>query len=141
MIKEIESRILDKLKDIKKIKLMSVPVVDFNDVRQTIIINLQYISETFILPNEKKIIFSQIPTKKRVSDISFNLTIYYKDLRNNFNDVYDLFDLIIEKLHGELLEIDGINISPIFIKDIKFKEKNTQSFIVYECSLEMKYCN
>jgi len=140
MIKKIEEAILGKLNGLEKIKLLAVPIVDFKDVRQSIIVNLQYISETFQVPNNRKAIFAPLPTKKRVSDINFSLTLYYKDLRNNFEDIYSLFDQIVDLLHGELLEIAGINISPIYIKDIKFKERNSQNYILYECSIEMKYC-
>lgn len=140
MIKKIEEAILEKLRSLEKIKLLAVPIVDFKEVRQSIILNLQYVSEAFTVPNEKKVIFASLPTKKRVSDMTFNITLYYKDLRNNFEDIYDVFDSIVERLHGEQLEIEGINISPVYIKNIEFRERNTQNFIVYNCSLEIKYC-
>lgn len=140
MIKKIEEAILEKLRSIEKIKLLAVPIVDFKEVRQSIIVNLQYVSEAFTIPNEKKAIFAPLPTKKRVSDMTFNITLYYKDLRNNFNDIYGTFDQIINLLHGEQLEIEGINISPVYIKEIKFAERNVQNFISYSCLLEIKYC-
>lgn len=140
MIKKIEEAILEKLRSLDKIKLLAVPIIDFKEVRQSIILNLQYVSETFTVPNEKKAIFVPLPTKKRVSDMTFNITLYYKDLRNNFEDIYLVFDSVIERLHGELLEIEGINVSPIYIKNIEFRERNTQNFIVYNCSLEIKCC-
>jgi hypothetical protein len=140
MIKKIEEAILGKLNGLEKIKLLAVPIVDFKEVRQSIIVNLQYISETFQVPNNQKAIFAPLPTKKRVSDINFSLTLYYKDLRNNFEDIYSTFDIITELLHGEQLEIEGLNLSPMYIKNIEFKERNIQNFIVYTCSLEIKYC-
>lgn len=139
MIKNIETAILNKLCKLEKVKLLAVPIIDFKEVRSSIILNLQYISETFTVPNDKKVIFSPLPTKKRVSDITFNLTLYYKDLRNNFEDIYNTFDSITEFLHGEQLEIEGLNLSPVYIKEIKFAERNVQNFISYTCTLEIKY--
>ena len=145
-IKELETAILNKLKkaggESDKIKYLAVPTIDFNGIRQNIIVNLQYIKETFVSPNEKKAIFAPLPTKKRISNIEYSLFIYYKDLRNQYNDVYDLFDILANNLHGELLqinEIDGL-ISPLFITSIEFIERNSQSFLVYKCNLDLKIC-
>lgn len=140
MLKEIETSILNKLKVIPKIKLVAEPVVDFSDVRQNLILNLQYTGETFKSPNENKSQWVSLPTKKRISYISFSLYIYYKELRKQFHDVYELFDRIIDILHGEVLEIQDLEnrISPLYITNIEFVERNSSSFLVYKCNIELK---
>jgi len=138
MIELLEKEILNKLSSLKNVKTLSVPIIDFDGVRQNVILNLQYISETFLLPNERKMQLSPIHSNRRISDINFNLTIYYKNLRNIHSDVYELITTIVNLLNFKVIEINGYNISPIYIKDITFKERNSNNFLVYESTLEIR---
>lgn len=143
MITNIQESILAKLMEVaafNNIKFLSVPLVNFDDVRQNVIVNIKYVSEEFIVPNIKKMQYSQLPTKKRISDLKFELEIYYKDLRNKFEEVYNLLDSLINTLHGELLNVHGLNISPIYITNIQFVERNSNNFIIYKCNLELRRC-
>lgn len=138
MIEKLETEILNKLSALKNVKLLSSPIIDFDGIRQNSILNLQYVSETFLLPNERKMQLSPVYSKRRISDINFRLTIYYKNLRNIHSDVYELLNTIIDLLNFEVPTIDGYNLSPILIKDISFKERNSNNFLVYESTLEIR---
>jgi hypothetical protein len=133
-ISTIETAIIKLLgNSFKKYKITSVPVVDF--VRQNTILNLEYTGEEFISPNSLNNTFSA----GKVSVLTYDLTIYYKDLRNTYEEVHDILDTIIEKIHGKQLEIaESFYCSPIVIDKIEFKEKNAQNFIIYTCSLKVK---
>lgn len=130
----LESAIIKLLgNSFKKIKITSVPTVDF--LRQNTILNLEYTGEDFLSPTSLSHTFSI----GKVSVLTYNLTIYYKDIRNSYEEVHDILDNIIDKIHGVQLEIeDSFYCSPIVIDKIEFKEKNDQNFIIYLCSLKVK---
>lgn len=145
VLKQIEERILELLASTcgvsnpTKIKLLATPQVDFDTVRQNIIVNVQYNGETFINIGEKKAMLTALPTKKRVSDIKFVLQIYYKDLRKSYDDIYELFDNIVYILHGEIIELDNAFCStPMIIENIEFVERNSQSYYLYRCNLSLR---
>ena len=137
MIKYIESAISEKLKTLTDISIIYSPYINFEIVRQNKILNIQYVGENFIYPTERKLNISN-NSKNRLSDINFKINLYIKDLRNNYNEVYEYLDKIIYLLNGEVLKIDSNNInnvSPIYVSTINFIEKNTQMFIHYEINL------
>lgn len=138
-IKFIQDGIIKTLSEFKEIKIISVPVMNFDNVRQDIILNIRYIGEKFISLNSNNMSYGDPPTNARISDVSFEVEIYYKDLRNKFEEIYDLINKIISKLHGVSLSQSGkMDLSPLFINSIEFKERTPNSFIVYKFLLEVR---
>lgn len=129
----LESAILGLLNKNLKYKITSVPVVDF--LRHNIILNLQYTGEEFISPNTVNAVFSV----GKASVITYDLVLYYKDVRNSYEEIHDIIDRIIDKVHGKQLEIaDTFYCSPILVDKIEFQEKNQQNYIIYKCGLKLK---
>lgn len=142
-IKIIEEGIVDILKEnlSKQCKIVVDPAIDLSTIKQNIIINLQYVRETFESRSQSKINYSSVQSNRASrSTAEYNLRIFFKELRDSYNKVYDLILELRECLDGQkVVDDQDLSIGPMSIKTIDFIEKTDSGIIRYDLSLSISY--
>lgn len=137
-LKEIENGIkalLAPLAESKLIKVKADPELELGStVRQAIIINISFVSETFV--NSKKSMYKSM-AMTQVADYVFKVKVYFKDLRGGYDKAYDIVTKVQTALHGQQ-PLPGLSLSPISVDSIEYLEKTENNFYVYEIKISIR---
>lgn len=145
VIKEIEDGIVDLLKNnlSKNCKIVVDPSFELSTIKQNIIINLQYTGEAIESRAQSKINYTSLPRNNFIrSKVSYKLRLFFKEIRDSYDKVYDLLMELKSCLNGQKpVDDNDLTIGPISINNIDFIEKSSSGIIRYDLSLEITYVN
>lgn len=136
-LKEIEQKLISKLDEIigGSAKIIADPSLDISSVRQKIVLNLSFLSEKIV--NKPSINFS-VGVKPAFSEYTYRIRISYKDVRNSYDGIYEILELLKNSLNGLVINEEDLTVSPIQLVSIDFVEKTDNAFSVYDLKISFK---
>lgn len=129
-ISEIEKKIQSYIeKEIsKKLKIVLMQSIDNAELKQGFTVYIRFISQEAV--NRRNKFEQNSSSRKTRYEVSYKLSLFYKDYKRDSTEIYDIIDLLI-RLLNEYQDEDEF-VSPLIVERVEYTEKSPNAILQFD---------
>ena len=125
-ITEVEKKIQSHIeKEIsRKLKIVLTQSIDSMELKQGFTVYIRFVSQTAV--NKRSKFEQNLLSRKTRYEVSYRLSLFYKDFKRDPAEIYDIMDLLVKLLN------EYQDVSPLIVERAEYSEKSPNAIIQFD---------